>query len=132
MPYQLEPCSSTFPRGSRRRAHINKRQLECENRIFQLQEQGDNCNHHISGLCVYSLSLSLSLSLYRLYCEPEGSLGRRSCQTVLEEVLDGLTRSIAPILPHLAEEVYLHAPGHDGVCWQSVAVDVFALLLTTL
>ncbi|KAL0969298.1 hypothetical protein UPYG_G00225220 [Umbra pygmaea] len=36
-----------------------------------------------------------------------------SCQTVLEEILDGLTRSIAPILPHLAEEVYLHAPGHE-------------------
>ncbi|KAG7249133.1 hypothetical protein CRUP_013495 [Coryphaenoides rupestris] len=50
----------------------------------------------------------------RLYCDPESSVGRRSCQTVLEEVLDGLTRSIAPILPHLAEEVYLHAPGHDG------------------
>lgn len=27
-----------------------------------------------------------------------------------------MTRSIAPILPHLAEEVYLHAPGHDGTC----------------
>uniref|UniRef100_A0A672HPP8 Isoleucine--tRNA ligase, mitochondrial n=1 Tax=Salarias fasciatus TaxID=181472 RepID=A0A672HPP8_SALFA len=49
----------------------------------------------------------------RLYCEPEDSLGRRSCQTVLEELLDGVTRSIAPILPHLAEEVYLHAPGHE-------------------
>ncbi|XP_072546113.1 isoleucine--tRNA ligase, mitochondrial isoform X1 [Salminus brasiliensis] len=49
----------------------------------------------------------------RLYCDPENSLGRRSCQTVLEEILDGVTRSIAPILPHLAEEVYQHAPGHD-------------------
>ncbi|XP_060919287.1 isoleucine--tRNA ligase, mitochondrial isoform X2 [Labrus mixtus] len=49
----------------------------------------------------------------RLYCDPEDSLGRRSCQTVLEEILDGVTRSIAPILPHLAEEVFLHAPGHD-------------------
>ncbi|KAJ0008755.1 hypothetical protein NQD34_016170 [Periophthalmus magnuspinnatus] len=49
----------------------------------------------------------------RLYCDPEDSLGRRSCQTALEEILDGVTRSIAPILPHLAEEVYLHAPGHD-------------------
>uniref|UniRef100_A0A8C7PJU8 Isoleucine--tRNA ligase, mitochondrial n=1 Tax=Oncorhynchus mykiss TaxID=8022 RepID=A0A8C7PJU8_ONCMY len=51
----------------------------------------------------------------RLYCDPEDSLGRRSCQTVLEEILDGVTRSIAPILPHLAEEVYLHAPGHNGM-----------------
>lgn len=25
-----------------------------------------------------------------------------------------MTRAIAPVLPHLAEEVYLHAPGHDA------------------
>uniref|UniRef100_A0A1A8MEG1 Isoleucine--tRNA ligase, mitochondrial n=2 Tax=Nothobranchius pienaari TaxID=704102 RepID=A0A1A8MEG1_9TELE len=49
----------------------------------------------------------------RLYCDAEDSLGRRSCQTALEEILDGLTRSVAPILPHLAEEVYLHTPGHE-------------------
>ncbi|XP_026211408.1 isoleucine--tRNA ligase, mitochondrial isoform X2 [Anabas testudineus] len=58
-------------------------------------------------------SFYFSIIKDRLYCEPEDSLGRRSCQTALEEILDGVTRAIAPILPHLAEEVYLHAPGHD-------------------
>ncbi|XP_047466437.1 isoleucine--tRNA ligase, mitochondrial isoform X2 [Mugil cephalus] len=58
-------------------------------------------------------SFYFSIIKDRLYCDPEDSLGRRSCQTALEEILDGVTRSIAPILPHLAEEVYLHAPGHD-------------------
>ncbi|XP_054470009.1 isoleucine--tRNA ligase, mitochondrial isoform X4 [Anoplopoma fimbria] len=58
-------------------------------------------------------SFYFSIIKDRLYCDPDDSLGRRSCQTVLEEILDGVTRSIAPILPHLAEEVYLHAPGHD-------------------
>uniref|UniRef100_A0A3P8UCB2 Isoleucine--tRNA ligase, mitochondrial n=1 Tax=Cynoglossus semilaevis TaxID=244447 RepID=A0A3P8UCB2_CYNSE len=58
-------------------------------------------------------SFYFSIIKDRLYCDPEDSVGRRSCQTVLEEILDGVTRSIAPILPHLAEEVYLHAPGHD-------------------
>ncbi|MBN3305724.1 SYIM protein, partial [Amia calva] len=57
-------------------------------------------------------SFYFSIVKDRLYCDTEGSLGRRSCQTVLEEVLDAVTRSIAPILPHLAEEVYLHSPGH--------------------
>uniref|UniRef100_H3CIN2 Isoleucine--tRNA ligase, mitochondrial n=1 Tax=Tetraodon nigroviridis TaxID=99883 RepID=H3CIN2_TETNG len=57
-------------------------------------------------------SFYFSIIKDRLYCEPEDSLGRRSCQTVLEKVLDGVTRSIAPILPHLAEEVYAHSPGH--------------------
>ncbi|XP_067098779.1 isoleucine--tRNA ligase, mitochondrial isoform X1 [Osmerus mordax] len=59
-------------------------------------------------------SFYFSIIKDRLYCDPEDSLARRSCQTVLEEVLDALTRSIAPILPHLAEEVYLYAPGHDA------------------
>uniref|UniRef100_A0A669DLN4 isoleucine--tRNA ligase n=1 Tax=Oreochromis niloticus TaxID=8128 RepID=A0A669DLN4_ORENI len=58
-------------------------------------------------------SFYFSIIKDRLYCDAEDSLGRRSCQTVLEEILDGVTRSIAPILPHMAEEVYLHAPGHD-------------------
>ncbi|XP_028293293.1 isoleucine--tRNA ligase, mitochondrial isoform X2 [Gouania willdenowi] len=58
-------------------------------------------------------SFYFSIIKDRLYCDPEESLGRRSCQTVLEEILDGVTRCIAPILPHLAEEVYLHAPGHE-------------------
>ncbi|XP_017287243.1 isoleucine--tRNA ligase, mitochondrial isoform X2 [Kryptolebias marmoratus] len=57
-------------------------------------------------------SFYFSIVKDRLYCDPEDSLGRRSCQTALEEILDGVTRSVAPILPHLAEEVYLHAPGH--------------------
>ncbi|XP_005728743.1 isoleucine--tRNA ligase, mitochondrial [Pundamilia nyererei] len=58
-------------------------------------------------------SFYFSIIKDRLYCDAEDSLGRRSCQTVLEEILDGVMRSIAPILPHMAEEVYLHAPGHD-------------------
>ncbi|XP_070834709.1 isoleucine--tRNA ligase, mitochondrial isoform X1 [Chaetodon trifascialis] len=58
-------------------------------------------------------SFYFSIIKDRLYCDPKDSLGRRSCQTVLEEILDGVTRSIAPILPHLAEEVYLYAPGHE-------------------
>ncbi|XP_041828619.1 isoleucine--tRNA ligase, mitochondrial isoform X2 [Melanotaenia boesemani] len=58
-------------------------------------------------------SFYFSIIKDRLYCDPEDSLGRRSCQTALEEILDSVTRSIAPVLPHLAEEVYLHSPGHD-------------------
>uniref|UniRef100_A0A8C9VDH9 isoleucine--tRNA ligase n=1 Tax=Scleropages formosus TaxID=113540 RepID=A0A8C9VDH9_SCLFO len=49
----------------------------------------------------------------RLYCDAADSLGRRSCQTVLWEILDGVTRAVAPIVPHLAEDLYLHTPGHD-------------------
>ncbi|KAF0886949.1 SYIM protein, partial [Crocuta crocuta] len=46
----------------------------------------------------------------RLYCESAGDPRRRSCQTALAEILDVMVRSFAPILPHLAEEVFQHVP----------------------
>ncbi|KAM8946667.1 isoleucine--tRNA ligase, mitochondrial isoform 3-T3 [Pelodytes ibericus] len=46
----------------------------------------------------------------RLYCEEEKGLKRRSCQTVLAVAVDVVVRSFAPILPHLAEEVFKHLP----------------------
>ncbi|XP_007935121.1 isoleucine--tRNA ligase, mitochondrial [Orycteropus afer afer] len=46
----------------------------------------------------------------RLYCENENDPKRRSCQTALAEILDVIVRSFAPILPHLAEEVFQHIP----------------------
>uniref|UniRef100_H0X4P2 isoleucine--tRNA ligase n=1 Tax=Otolemur garnettii TaxID=30611 RepID=H0X4P2_OTOGA len=46
----------------------------------------------------------------RLYCENENDPKRRSCQTALVEILDVVVRSFAPILPHLAEEVFQHMP----------------------
>ncbi|XP_077395800.1 isoleucine--tRNA ligase, mitochondrial isoform X2 [Festucalex cinctus] len=57
-------------------------------------------------------SFYFSIIKDRLYCDRKDSPGRRSCQTVLEEILDAVTRSIAPVLPHLAEDVYGHTPGH--------------------
>ncbi|XP_027420273.1 isoleucine--tRNA ligase, mitochondrial [Bos indicus x Bos taurus] len=46
----------------------------------------------------------------RLYCENADDPKRRSCQTALAEILDVMVRSFAPILPHLAEEVFQHIP----------------------
>lgn len=50
----------------------------------------------------------------RLYCEEEKDPKRRSCQTVLAEALDVVVRSFAPILPHLAEEVFQYLPYKKG------------------
>lgn len=57
--------------------------------------------------------LSVRLSC-RLYCEHAGGPKRRSCQTALAEILDVVLRSLAPILPHLAEEVFQHIPYSKG------------------
>nr|CAD7263658.1 unnamed protein product [Timema shepardi] len=46
----------------------------------------------------------------RLYCEHESDPRRRDCQTVLFYILETLTGAFAPVLPHLAEEIYLYHP----------------------
>lgn len=46
----------------------------------------------------------------RLYCEAEDGNKRRSTLTVLSLILETFLRSVAPIAPHLAEEVGLHNP----------------------
>ena len=45
----------------------------------------------------------------RLYCDAPQGTARRSTQTALYHILQCLTKSIAPILPHLAEEVAQHS-----------------------
>ncbi|KAH0992933.1 hypothetical protein GBA52_004416 [Prunus armeniaca] len=46
----------------------------------------------------------------RLYVGGTTSFTRRSCQTVLAELLLSIVRVIAPILPHLAEDVWQNLP----------------------
>ena len=46
----------------------------------------------------------------RLYCDLEGSTKRRSTLTVLYHILGTVVQSVAPIAPHLAEEVAQHPP----------------------
>ncbi|XP_004699964.1 isoleucine--tRNA ligase, mitochondrial [Echinops telfairi] len=58
-------------------------------------------------------SFYFSIIKDRLYCENEHDPKRRSCQTALAEILDVVVRSFAPILPHLAEEVFQHLPYAD-------------------
>ena len=68
----------------------------------------------VCGLkAIYTRELSsfyFSIVKDRLYCENEKDPKRRSCQTALAEILDVLVRAFAPILPHLAEEVFQHIP----------------------
>ena len=47
----------------------------------------------------------------RVYTLAAGSRGRRSAQTAMFAMADGLARLIAPVLPVLAEEFWSHLPG---------------------
>ncbi|KAH8101837.1 isoleucyl-tRNA synthetase [Cristinia sonorae] len=55
-------------------------------------------------------SLYFDITKDVLYADPETSLRRREVLTVLEHILDTMTSMFAPILPHLAEEVYQTLP----------------------
>jgi isoleucyl-tRNA synthetase len=46
----------------------------------------------------------------RLYISAQDDFRRRSCQTVLAALLEQLSVAVAPILPHLAEEVWQNIP----------------------
>ncbi|XP_075113291.1 isoleucine--tRNA ligase, chloroplastic/mitochondrial isoform X1 [Nicotiana tabacum] len=52
----------------------------------------------------------LDVAKDRLYVGGSTSFTRRGCQTVLEAHLLSIGRIIAPILPHLAEDVWQHLP----------------------
>ncbi|ELT94102.1 hypothetical protein CAPTEDRAFT_227954 [Capitella teleta] len=66
--------------------------------------------------CLETFSNSQISSFYsnitkdRLYCNPAEHPLRRACQTVQYELLSAMTCFLAPILPHLAEEVFQHPP----------------------
>ncbi|KAG5177007.1 Isoleucyl-tRNA synthetase [Tribonema minus] len=46
----------------------------------------------------------------RLYISEPGAARRRSCQTVLHHVLINLSKAMAPILPHMAEDIWQTLP----------------------
>jgi isoleucyl-tRNA synthetase len=48
----------------------------------------------------------------RLYFEPPHSRTRRAVQTVFVELLRALTLVLAPIVPHVAEDLFQHTPPH--------------------
>jgi isoleucyl-tRNA synthetase len=65
----------------------------------------------IQNFCVVDLSnFYLDIAKDRLYISHAQSLRRRQCQTVLSLLLENLAKAIAPVLSHLAEEIWSHLP----------------------
>jgi isoleucyl-tRNA synthetase len=68
--------------------------------------------HSVHNFCVVEMSnFYLDVLKDRLYTFAREGEGRRSAQTALYEILTALTRLIAPILVHTADEVWSHIPG---------------------
>ncbi|CAH1156158.1 unnamed protein product [Phaedon cochleariae] len=74
--------------------------------------------HQVSTLVMNLLSNPISALYYtaikdRLYCESLDSTPRRSAQFVLLKMLEIVTLAVAPMVPHLAEEIYQHFPSRE-------------------
>ncbi|ARV58677.1 isoleucine--tRNA ligase [Nostocales cyanobacterium HT-58-2] len=65
----------------------------------------------IQNFCVVDLSnFYLDIAKDRLYISAPDSWRRRSCQTVLKIALENLARAIAPVLSHMAEDIWQFLP----------------------
>jgi isoleucyl-tRNA synthetase len=65
----------------------------------------------VQNFCVVDLSnFYLDIAKDRLYISHADSCRRRSCQTVLAIALENLAKAIAPVLSHLAEDIWQFLP----------------------
>ncbi|MGQ4646547.1 isoleucine--tRNA ligase [Lyngbya aestuarii] len=63
------------------------------------------------NFCVVDLSnFYLDIAKDRLYISSPDSSRRRSCQTVLQIALENLAKAIAPVLCHMAEDIWQNLP----------------------
>jgi isoleucyl-tRNA synthetase len=52
----------------------------------------------------------LDVAKDRLYISASDDIRRRSCQTVIHACLEGFVKALAPVLPHMAEDVWQNLP----------------------
>ncbi len=65
----------------------------------------------VQNFCVVDLSnFYLDIAKDRLYISARNSYRRRSCQTVLAIALENLAKAIAPVLCHMAEDIWQNLP----------------------
>lgn len=65
----------------------------------------------VQNFCVVDLSnFYLDIAKDRLYISAPNAFRRRSCQTVLAIALENLAKAIAPVLCHLAEDIWQFLP----------------------
>lgn len=69
----------------------------------------------VQNFCVVDLSnFYLDIAKDRLYISAPDSFRRRSCQTVLAIAMENLARAIAPVISHMAEDIWQNLPYPKG------------------
>jgi len=94
--------------------HILSRYARLEQLMRDAYERYDfqALSHAVNEFVTVDLSaMYLDVSKDRLYTFRANSLERRSAQTAVFAIADGLTRLLAPIMPMTADEVWARLPG---------------------
>ena len=114
--YDFDPASDTVPidRMQAVDRFILARYAEVARRIVRAYETYDYpaIFHSVNGFVTVDLSALYSdISKDRLYTFASRSDERRSAQTAMFAMADGLTRLVAPILPFMTDELWRVLPG---------------------
>ena len=78
---------------------------------YEFQSAVHALNHYLT---VDLSAFYIDISKDRLYTLRPGSNARRSAQTTMHTIVNGLTRLLAPILPITADELWRNVPGTDS------------------
>ena len=117
--YDFDPAADALPRDqlSEVDRYALARYGEVAVRVLRAYDRYEfqTVVHTLNNYLTVDLSaFYVDISKDRLYSFGPGSTARRSAQTTIHTIVDGLTRLIAPILPITADELWCHLPGADA------------------
>ena len=114
--YDFDPSTNTLPLDRLREvdryalaryAEITKRVLNAYDR-YEFQAVVHTLNNYLT---VDLSSFYIDISKDRLYTFAPDSHARRSTQTAIHVIVEGLTKLLAPILPVTCDDLWRHLPG---------------------
>ena len=117
--YDFDPAADAVPRSElldvdryalARYGEVASRVLRAYER-YELQAVVHTVNHYLT---VDISAFYVDISKDRLYTLGPRAHGRRSAQTALHAIAEGVTRLLAPILPMTCDELWRHLPGTDA------------------
>ena len=117
--YDFDPAADALPLD--RLAEVDRYALarygEVATRVLRAYDRYEfqTVVHTLNNYLTVDLSaFYVDISKDRLYTFGPGSDARRSAQTAIHTIVDGLTRLIAPILPITADELWRNLPDADA------------------
>ena len=114
--YDFDPASDLVPADRLQEVdqYALARYGEATQKILSSYDTYDfqTISHTLTNLLTVDLSaFYVDISKDRLYTFGDASPERRSAQTAIYLITDGLTRLLAPLLPVTADELWQHLPG---------------------